>query len=561
VNRLTARSAPGLARGRPAQSARTPLRYLTWAVPGVLTLALGLLDLGVPMLWRDELATWSAATRTPSQLWGMLHNTDAVLGPYYFGMHLWMGVFGQSAVAMRLPSVFAMTAAAVAVALTGKRLGGTAVGLLGGLVFAVIPSVSRYAQEARPYAFATLFAALATLLLLRAMERPNWLRWALYAVAIGAAGAANLVALCILAGHIVIVGVDFSQRTVRIGGEGDAGRTLPGGRPEPIEGQPLALVGWFCISAAIGIVLDAPIVIEGHSQTAYQLGQQPVPHVADLFRPTGGLWAELFSSTPVSLLVVLLALTAVVWTAGARRRVTALYILACAVLPILAVWVISQGPNSYWTYRYMLFTVPAWALAAGFGIATIAERLSEARPAAISRRLFSAVVATAIVALTVVAGAHDQWEIRQYEAHNAWAFPVQMANGEPVNYPAAAAVIAENARPGDAIIYQSSDANHYEVNAAIAYYLRGKPPPTPVFQAETPVAADNLQAEQCEDPSLCITGTPRIWVVYVDHLAPNPSNPFSALPGAQASYLTILGYQTKFLWQATGITVALLTVN
>jgi len=178
-----------------------------------------------------------------------------------------------------------------------------------------------------------------------------------------------------------------------------------------------------------------------------------------------------------------------------------------------------------------------------------------------SKRLFSAVVAAAIVALTVAAGAHDQWEIRQYEAHNAWAFPVQMSNGEPVNYPAAAAVIAANARPGDAIIYQSSDANHYEVDAAIAYYLRGKPPPTPVFQAQTPVQAGNLQAEQCEDPSLCITGTPRIWVVYVDHLAPNASNPFSAIPGAQASYLTILGYQTKSLWQATGITVALLTVT
>jgi mannosyltransferase len=560
VSRTTTHSAPDLTRGHGAASAPGPLRFLIWAIPGALTLVLGLLDLGVPMLWRDELATWSAATRTPSQLWGMLHNTDAVLGPYYFGLHLWMAVFGQSAVAMRLPSVFAMAAAAVAVTLTGKRLGGTAVGFLGGLIFAVIPSVSRYAQEARPYAFATLFAALATLLLLRAMERPSWLRWALYAVAIGAAGAANLVALCILVGHIVIVLVDFGQRTVRIGGEGDEGRTLPGGRPEPIEGQPLALVGWFCISAAVGIILDAPIVIEGHSQTAYQIGAQPVPHLSDLFQPSG-LWAELFTSTPVALLVILLTLTAVAWAAGARRRVAAVYVLACAVLPILAVWVISQGPNSYWTYRYMLFTVPAWALGAGFGIATIAERLSEARPAAISRRTFSAVVATAIVALTVVAGAHDQWEIRQYEAHNAWAFPVQMANGEPVNYPAAAAVIAQNARPGDAIIYQSGDANHYEVDAAIAYYMRGKPLPTPVFQAQTPVQADNLQAEQCVDPSLCITGTPRVWVVYVDHLTANPANPFSAIPGPQASYLTILGYQTKLLWQATGITVALLTVN
>jgi len=320
-------------------------------------------------------------------------------------------------------------------------------------------------------------------------------------------------------------------------------------------------VGWFCISAAIGIILDAPIVILGHSQAAAQIGQQPTPTMVDLFRPTGGLWAELFASTPVALLVILLALTSVVWAAGASRRVAAVGILACAILPILAVWVISQGPNSYWTYRYMLFTVPAWALAAGLGVTTIADRLAEARPAAISKRVFSAGVAIAIVALTVAAGVHDQVAIRKYEAHNAWAFPVQMANGQPVDYPAAAAVVAANARRGDAIIYQSSDANHYEVNAAIAYYMRGKRLPATLFEAANPVQADNLQAEQCVDPSLCITGTPRIWVVYVNQWAGDVNNPFSAIPPPQAAYLTVLGYQTKALWKATGITVALLSVS
>jgi mannosyltransferase len=276
---------------------------------------------------------------------------------------------------------------------------------------------------------------------------------------------------------------------------------------------------------------------------------------------SGGLWPELFASTPVALLVILLALTSVAWAAGARRRVAAVGILGCAILPILANWVISQGPDSYWTYRYMLFTIPAWALAAGFGTATIAERLAEARPKAISRGVFSAGVAAAIVALTIAAGVHDQSQIRTYEAHNAWAFPVQMPNGEPVDYPAAAAVIAKYARPGDAIIYQSSDANHYEVNAAIAYYMRGKKLPATLFEAANPVQANSLQANQCVDPSLCITGTPRVWVVYVDHLAYNSYNPFSAIPGPQGSYLTVLGYQTRLLWQATGITVALLTVE
>src|SRR6516165_11426228 len=167
---------------------------LIWAVPAAVTAALGLYQIGVPMLWRDELATWSASGRSLTQLYAMLHHVDAVLGVYYFGLHLWMAVFGDSATAMRLPSVIAMAGAAAIVALIGRRLGGRAAGLASGLVFAVIPSVSRYAQEARPYAFAMFFAALATLMFLRAMERPTWPRWAIYAVVLAAAGTANLIA-------------------------------------------------------------------------------------------------------------------------------------------------------------------------------------------------------------------------------------------------------------------------------------------------------------------------------------------------------------------------------
>jgi len=537
---------------------------LALAVPAVLTAALGLFEINVPMLWRDELATWSAASRTLPQLWAMVHNVDAVLGVYYLGLHLWMAVFGDSATAMRLPSVLAMTGAAVVVAITGRRLGGASAGMVGGLIFAVIPSVSRYAQEARPYAFATLFAALATLLLLRAMDRPGWLRWTCYALALAAAGAANLVALCVLAGHAVIVVSDVGLRTVRIGGDtSGGGRALPGGRPEPVEGQPLALLGWFCLSAIIGVLLVAPVVIEGHSQSISQIGHQPAPHFAELVGVSGGLWPELFASTPVAVAVMLLALASLMWVADARGRVIAGCALACAILPIVAVWVISHGPDSYWTFRYMLFTVPAWAVAAGLGVAGITERVQRLRPlwpSVLWRRGYAA-VAAGLVVIVAAFGIHDQWEIRNPEAHNLWAFPVTMRNGEPVDYRAAAAVIAAQQRHGDGIIYQVSDANHYQVDTAIAYYLRGRPVPETVFQAQTPTQADTLQPVECVDPASCLTGTPRLWVVYVDRLAHNPLNPFSAMPGSDASYLVILGYQTRALYHEDGISVALLTVG
>jgi mannosyltransferase len=165
------------------------------------------------------------------------------------------------------------------------------------------------------------------------------------------------------------------------------------------------------------------------------------------------------------------------------------------------------------------------------------------------------------VAIVAVSGAHDQWELRTLEAHNMWAFPVMMANGELVNYRAAAEVIAASQRPGDGIIYQASDQNHYEVDTAIAYYLRGKPLPKPVLQAETPVRANSLQPVECADPAACLTGTPRLWVVYINHLTSTPQNPFAAMPSADASYLAAIGYLTQTLYKEDGITVALLTAG
>jgi mannosyltransferase len=560
VNPITARPASDVAAPEQATPRRPTVAYLTWAAPVLVTAVLGLVEVGVPQLWRDELASWSAANRTVPQLWSMVHNIDAVLGLYYLGLHLWMAVFGQSATAMRVPSVIAMAAAAGVVALIGRRLGGGVAGLASGLVFAVIPSVSRYAQEARPYAFATFFAALATLMFLRAMERPHWSRWAIYAVVLAAAGASNLIALCVVAGHLIIVLWDFCQRTVRIGGDGTAesGRALPGGRLAP-EGSPLLLVKRFCVAAVVGAILVSPLVIAGHSQQGWQIGQQASPHVAQLIGVSGGLWQELFASVPVAAAVILLAVVSLVAAPDARRRSIAGYALAFAIIPVVAVWLISRGPTSYWTFRYMLFSVAGWSVGAGLGIAYLAERVKQVRLARLTGTLSPRfTVAAALVAVVGLLGIHDQMAIRQNEAHNLWSYPEMPSNGFPVDYQAAAAVIEANARPGDGIVYQVSDGNHYQVDTSIAYYLRGRSIPTPVFQAQTQVQSNSLQPVECIDPSACITGTPRLWVVFVDHLA---SDPFSALPWPEESFLQILGYQTQTMWQENGVTVALLAVG
>jgi mannosyltransferase len=526
---------------------RRMLASLTWAGPAVVTGVLGAAGIGVPMLWRDELATWSAASRTVPQLWTMVQHIDAVLGLYYLGLHFWMGAFGDSATAMRAPSVIAMTGAAAVVALAGRRLGGTAAGLASGLCFAFIPSVSRYAQEARPYAFATFFAALATLLLLRALDRPGWRRWAVYALAIAAVGACNLVALCVTAGHAVAVAADWHQRA---------------------SGRARVLTG-FCLSVIAGAAVDTPIILEGQRQAQTQIGSLQRPAFGELIGTQGSLWPELFCSVAVAVAVIAVAVMSP-WLASARRA--AVCSLAGGLLPVIVVWVLSQGPSSYWTVRYLLFTVPAWAVAAGLGIAGSGQRLARLRlparrlagPWPSARLLAGCAAASVSVVLPGLLGLHDQQAIRQPEAHNWWMYPAGVGSGA-ADYQGAAEVIAARERPGDGIVFQVGDDNHWQVGTGVVYYLKGALLPTLVFQTRTPAQAGSLRPAECARAAQCLArlrARPRLWVVYVNHLVPgNDRDPFSAIPPAQAAAMHEARYRTVARYEADGITVALLAAR
>ena len=61
-------------------------------------------------------------------------------------------LFGYGELALRLPSAIAMAVAAVFVAALGRRLVSPGAGLAAGLLFAVIPDISLYGQDARSYA-------------------------------------------------------------------------------------------------------------------------------------------------------------------------------------------------------------------------------------------------------------------------------------------------------------------------------------------------------------------------------------------------------------------------
>src|SRR5262249_1369161 len=135
----TERSAPTA----PGRDVRRWLKWLisrVWFWPTLATIALGVYHIGRPELWRDELRSWSAASRTAGQIWSLLANTDAAAGVYYLVLHFWMQIFGQSATSMRLLSTMAMAGSAAMVTLIGQRLFDKRTAIVAGLIFAVIPS-------------------------------------------------------------------------------------------------------------------------------------------------------------------------------------------------------------------------------------------------------------------------------------------------------------------------------------------------------------------------------------------------------------------------------------
>jgi mannosyltransferase len=489
--------------------ARRALRA-PWLWPALLTLILGFYQLGRPELWRDELASWSFGTRPLSSLITTARHTGATQLAYYLLLHVWIAAFGDSVDAMRSLSVLAMAAAAACVTAVGRRLAGTRAGLLSGLVFALIPSVSRFAQEARFYSLEVLVATLATLLLLRALDRPSARRWLAYGACLALLGYIDLVALSVVAGHAAGTALRWHQDR---------------------DNRKL----WFAAAAAAGLAACLPLAVLGSAQAADQVKWIPRPGL-DL-AAFSFFGRNLFYSTSVAAALIVLAVLA--WAVAWQQ---AAFMTAIAVLPVAVVWLASQGPYSYFFPRYLLLTAGAWAVLAGIALSRLDLK-----------------IAVAGLAVIAILGAGDQQVIRAPGAHNWTTYPVGRG-GSYEGYAQAAQVIARQARPGDGIVYQSQAGGQgwQMIGYGLRYYLArdlrpGTPLPRQLFIAETGAQAGGLYPLPCEQPAACLGAEPRIWIV----ASGSPRSPYDAVTRAQAALLQP-HYRLSAVRRAPSLTVFLL---
>lgn len=500
---------PRIPAPRPTPSAPPPRRrlpaFLTapWFVPVLITAALGSYRITSIVLWWDELSTLDIIRRPVGTIVSTAGNVDAVHSFYYLFMHFWVSVFGTSVLAMRMPSLLAMCGATVCTALIAQRLFDRRVAFTAAFVFSLIPGIDRYACEARSYGLVVLGSTLALLALLRVLEQPSRRRWILYAALVAVTGALNLIALTALAAHLVAVLVSRRGRA--------RGRET---------------LRTFAIAIGCALLVVSPVAVFGMIEAGSQLGTLPKYTLSSL--PL--LWQETGCSTSFSVLVVL----ALPLAATHRRFRSAAIVVGSATLPIMALWIVSVNSIGFSFFaRYLLFVLPAWAIA----VAAAVDRFKGVHPMAF----------VAVVLVTALAVAHDQAVLHSPLSHFKYDYPGPDVRAE--DYPAAAKVIREHYEPGDAASFATST----HLDLGVNYYLPANEQLPDIFIQRTDVQMDSLEPEFCSSTAACAAKAPdRVWLI-----ESGPGLSYSTEPVNWAYSLQYL-YRTVEVWHVSGITLTLL---
>jgi mannosyltransferase len=511
---------------------------LVIVVPAITAFVVGGYEIGGPSLWRDEAYTRDAITRPVGKIFALLAHTDAVHGAYYLLMHVITGVIGTSPTALRFPSLCAMVIATAFTAAIGRRAAtlaqapaaagsaqalGTAgfarapdaarlarapdaagpaqasdaarpvraleaaggsralipalTGLLSGMVFATAPFMTYYAQMARSYAIVTMFATIASYLLLRAYPGGGWRWWSAYGAAVALTGLFNVFGLLILVAHGVTLLLTATTGPAR-----------PGRRIGRVP------VGWLAASAAAVIVLVPLLRI-----TSGQRGQ-----ISWLTRPDSetivALFRDFAGSNGLILLVGLLALGGVAACCLAdnwRPLNPAAVALPWLVVPPFLLVAVSFVHPVY-DERYVEFCLPALAILVASGLVGLVRLAFSPRLRQSGRAWLPLAVAAVVAVGLAVLLVGPQGAIRQTSAR-------------PDNLRLASAIVAANEHPGDVVFY-----------LPINMRVLGTGYPAPFLKlrdiaaAQSAIASNTLTGTEITSPALLksrFTNVQRVWVV------------------------------------------------
>ena len=151
-------------------------RLIAIAILG-LALAMRLWDLRARALWFDEASEYWIATAPWSHLVASARDGSGDPPLYSFLLHAWMQA-GSGEVWLRMLSVVVSMSGVAAVMLLARAFAGPVAALAAGLLLAVLPADTHYAQEAGQYGWVPAAVAWNLFSLLKMMREGGW-RWVL----------------------------------------------------------------------------------------------------------------------------------------------------------------------------------------------------------------------------------------------------------------------------------------------------------------------------------------------------------------------------------------------
>ena len=275
-------------------------------------------------------------------------------------------------------------------------------GLAAGLAFAVLPSVSWFAETAREGAFVVLLATLASYCLVRALHaeaaRRRWLIG--YGVTLAALGLANLFGLLLVVAHAVTLACLRGRYRIDRG----------------------LVAGWLAAVAAAVIVVS-PVAVAGYGQL-HQIRWLKSPGLG-----TALSVQRIIGPSLLFVLTVVICLAGVAVSAAAGRSrlaqnwpagLVALGLPWLVLPPVILLTASLVHP--VYTFRYIVYCIPAAALLIGAAVAALGRY---AGPAAL--------------VLLLVAGLHAQVAQRYPDGHG-------------IDIRAADRIVRRHAQPGDALL-------------------------------------------------------------------------------------------------------------
>lgn len=300
-------------------------------------------------LWIPQLGSsfWLDETGTAWLIDGSLGDTIGRSFRYQGGSVLFLvvewlvsRVAGMSEIALRLPSVLGMSAAAWFVYALGRRLYDHGAGLLAAAFLVCLPAVAFAASDARPYALALATSSGSALALVRWMDSRRLGDGALYAAAVAATILLHYMFLLALAAQAV-----FVLYRVRAGYRPDVRSVLP------VAGL-LALFLLPALPTFLRVLGDRGLLSNPYRSTAGDIFTFLVP--ASLLYP----------------LVVMSVVAGVVFGARLRRsgyvEGTVPFFVAWAALPVVVLYEISsRTPTNVFVPRYTVMALPGIALLVG----------------------------------------------------------------------------------------------------------------------------------------------------------------------------------------------------